>query len=188
MRKLTIALLFCTVSFGCAGGDGRAPGAADDPARLYGQAVAANQAGQLGESERLLEDIASRFAASPEAGDARSLLAVVQTASQARALQAVRSASQAQADFMVVRRRYALTLDELVQEGSLAQDPSLDDNGYRIRMRGSPAADRYSLTAEPTAVTESKRSFFVDSTGIIRWALGQAATEESLVLVEESDE
>ncbi len=179
MRKLTIPLLLFTVSFGCAGGDPGAPEPADDPAQMYDQALAANEAGQLGESERLLENLVSNFATSTRAADAESLLADLRVASEAQGLQAVRDISQAQADFMTFRRRYALTLEELVQELSLERDPSLDDNGYRIRMRGSPSADTYSLTVEPASQTESKRSFFVDSTGIIRWALGQPATANS---------
>ena len=179
MRKLTIALLLCTVLFACAGGDGGPLEPADDPARMYDQAVAANEAGQLGESERILENVISSFATSPNAAAAESLLTEVRIASEAQGLQAVRNISLAQANFMALRRRYALTLEELVQELSLEKNPSLDDNGYRIRMRGSPSADAYSLMAEPASETESKRSFFVDSTGIIRWALGQPATADS---------
>jgi hypothetical protein len=188
MKKFTIALLFCTVSFGCAGGDGGAPGAADDSTRIYDQALAAKEAGELGESERLLEEFTSSFATSPDAADAESLLAEVRIASEVEGLQAVRGISQAQVNFMRLRRRYALTIEELVQELSLEKDPSADDNGYRIRMRGSPSADTYSLTAEPATETESKRAFFVDSTGIIRWALGQPATADSPELEENSSE
>ena len=184
MRNLTILLLLCTVSSGCAGGDGGEPEPADDLARLYDQAVAANEAGQLGESESLLENIVLSSDTSRVAADAESLLAVVRAASQARGLQAVRDIGQAQASFMMLRRRHALTLEELVQERLLDNDPSLDDNGYRIRMRGSPSADAYSLTAEPVSQSGSSRSFFVDSTGIIRWALGQPATADSPALEE----
>ena len=188
MRKVTIALLLCTVLFACAGGDGGALEPGDDPVRMYDQAVAANEAGQLGESERILENIISSFATSPNAAAAESLLAEVRSASEAQGLQAVRDISLAQANFMMLRRRYALTLAELVQELSLEKNPSLDDNGYRIRMRGSPSADAYSLMAEPAFDMESKRSFFVDSTGIIRWALGQPATADSPELEENSSE
>ncbi len=188
MRKRTILLLLWMVSSGCTGGDGEALEPADDLARIYDQAVAANEAGRLGESERLLEGVISRFTAVPDAAEAASLLADVRAASQARGLQAVRDIRDAQATFMMVRRRYALILEELVQELFLEQDPSLDDNGYRIRMRGSPRADSYSLTAGPESETEFKRSYFVDSTGIVRWALGQPATADSPELEEETDE
>ena len=186
MRKLAIALLSCTVWFGCAGGDGGAREPADEPTRSYDQAAAASEAGQLGESERILEDIASSFAASPDAVAAELLLAEVRNASEAQALQAVQDIRLAQANFMTLRRRYALTIEELAQELVLEKDPSLDDNGYRIRMRGSPSADAYSLTAEPESAMRSKRSFFVDSTGIIRWAQGQPATVDSLELEDDS--
>jgi hypothetical protein len=188
MDKLTIALLLCTVSFGCAGeGDG-VPEPSDDPARMYDQALAANESGQLGESERILEDISLSFASGPEAAAAEALLAEVRIASEVRALQAVRDVSLAQHNFITLRRRYALTLEELVQELSLEKDPSLDDYGYRIRMRGSPSADVYSLTVEPASEMESKRAFFVDSTGIIRWELGQPATADSPELEEDSSD
>jgi len=181
MRKFTITLLLCTVSFGCASG---VPVSADEPAQMYDEALAANEAGQVGESESLLEDIVSNFPASASAADAESLLADVRVASEAQGLQAVRDISLAQSNFMTLRHRYALTLEELLQELSLERDLSVDDIGYRIRMRSSPRADSYSLTVEPASETESKRSFFVDPTGIIRWALGQPATADSPKLEE----
>ena len=184
MKTLTIALLLCTVSFGCASGDSGAPGSADEPAQMYDEALAANDAGQLGESESLLEDIISNFPASARAADAESLLADVRVASEAQGLQAVRDISLAQSNFMTLRRRYALTLEELFQELSLERELSVEDIGYRIRMRSSPSADSYSLAVEPASETESKRSFFVDPTGIIRWALGQPATADSPELAE----
>ena len=129
MRKFMIALLLCTVLLACAGGDGGVLEPAEDPVRMYDQAVAANEAGQLGESERILENIISSFATSPNAAAAESLLADVRSASEAQGLQAVRDISLAQANFMMLRRRFALTLEELVQELSLEKNPSLDDNG-----------------------------------------------------------
>ena len=178
MRELTIAVLLCSVSLGCAGVDGVSD-PADESADLFSRAVTANQAGQLGESEGLLEDIVSRLAATPSAVEAEALLGEVRSASEANALEAVRNVIEAQANFISLNRRYALTLGELVQELTLDEDPSLADGGYQIRMRGSPNADTYSLTAEPSIGTGSKRSFFVDSTGIIRWELGQPANVDS---------
>ncbi len=187
MRKLTVAVLLCSVLLGCAGGGG-APDPADESAELFGQAVAANQAGQFGESEGLLEDIVRRFATTPSAVEAEALLGEVSAASEAQALQAVRDVSEAQTNFVNLNRRYALTLGELVQELTLGEDPSLADSGYQIRMRGSPNADTYSLTAQPSTRIDSKRSFFVDSTGIIRWELGQPATADSLELEQAGSE
>ena len=50
MRKLTVTVLLCSVLLGCAGGGG-APDPVDESAELFGQAVAANQAGQLGKAK-----------------------------------------------------------------------------------------------------------------------------------------
>ena len=146
------------------------------------------QAGQLGESEGLLEDVVSRLAATPSAAEAEALLGEVRSASKAKALEAVRNVIEAQVNFISLNRRYALTLGELVQELTLDEDPSLADSGYQIRMRGSPNADNYSLTAEPSIETVAKRSFFADSTGIIRWELGQPATADSPELEEATSE
>ena len=187
MRKLTVAVLLCSFLLGCAGGGG-ALDPADESAELFGQAVAANQAGQFGESEGLLEDVVSRLAATPSAAKAEALLGEVRSASEAKALEAVRNVIEAQVNFISLNRRYALTLGELVQELTLDEDPSLADSGYQIRMRGSPNADNYSLTAEPSIETVAKRSFFADSTGTIRWELGQPATADSPELEEATSE
>jgi hypothetical protein len=162
MKKSAILLLWCSAALGCAGN------ATDDVEELYSSAA-----------ERSLEDVIAQPGAGAVLAEAESLIGDLRAASEARALAAARDVYQAQATFMSLNRRYALTLQELVEAGTLTQDPSLADSGYRIRMRGSPSANAFSLSAEPSSSVELKRSFFVDETGVLRSELGQAATRES---------
>jgi len=188
MKKPAITFLFCTLLLGCGGGDGGLTAPADGAVQLLDRAVAASEEGRLGESERLFEDIVLDFSTSPEAADAESLLSEVRVASEGQGLQAVRDIGRAQASFMTLRRRYALTFGELVDALLLERDPSLEDSGYQLRMRTTASAEAYSLTAEPESESVLKRSFFADSTGTIRWALGQTATSDSPELEEASTE
>ena len=102
------------------------------------------------------------------------------------ALEAVQEIVAAQAVFLTMNRRYALTVEELVGAVMLEDDPTERDTGYTIRMRGTPAADGYRITAEPPDGAVDKRSFFADASGVIRSELGQPAGADSPALDEES--
>ncbi len=156
----------------------------DEAASLYQNAVVAEQDGQLGESERALEEILADYATETVAGTAEEMLGRIREDSQAAALAALRQINEAQANFMATRRRYAISLEELVEQFMLPEDPSRPDLGYDIIMRGSPNADRYSTTADPTSGVGEKRSYFSDGSGVIRWALGEVATADSPALEE----
>ena len=94
------------------------------------------------------------------------------------ALEAIRDIREAQSAFMATRRRYAQFMEELIETRMLPAEPSWTDSGYAIRLRPTPAADGYSATVTAPPGADS-RSFFVDDTGVIRWARGESASAES---------
>ncbi len=105
---------------------------------------------------------------------------------EAVALDAIRDIREAQSAFMATRRRYAQFMEELVETRMLPAEPSWVDSGYAIRLRPTPAADGYSATVTAPSGADS-RSFFVDETGIIRWARGEAASAGSPEFDESED-
>ena len=185
--KWFVILMSILLSLGCGGAPEPEVDTQAEVATLYQNAVAAEQTGQLGESERVLEQILADYASENVAEMAEEMLGRIRMDSQAAALAAVRQIDEAQANFMATRRRDAITIEELVEQLMLPEDPSRLDVGYDIAMRGSPNADRYSITAEPTSGVSAKRAYFSDGSGVIRWALGEAATAESPVLEEAPD-
>ena len=125
--------------------------------------------------------------ASPSGGTAAEPASAETTAAdEDGALEAVQEIVAAQAVFLTMNRRYALTVEELVGAITLEDDPTERDTGYTIRMRGTPAADGYRITAEPPDGAVDKRSFFADASGVIRSELGQPAGADSPALDEES--
>ncbi len=188
MRELFIVLLVFVVA-GC--GPAVEPEPEPDPAAeaddLYQSAVAADEAGKFGDSEELLEQIVAQHSSSTAADDASEMLARVRESSEAAALEAVRDIIEAQVIYMATQRRYGLNVEDLVGQILLPEDPSRAGLGYRFSLRGSPSADSYTLTAEPSSGVGEKRSFFADSTGVIRSELGQPATVESPELDADSD-
>ncbi len=182
MKRFAI-VMSVLLSLGCGSAPEPEVDTAAEAATLYQNAVAAEQAGQLGESERALEQILADYASENVAGMAEEMLGRIRMDSQAAALAAVRQIDEAQANFIATRRRYAITIEELVEQIMLPEDPSRPDLGYDIDMRGSPNADRYSITAEPTSGVSAKRAYFSDGSGV-RWALGEAATVDSPALDE----
>jgi hypothetical protein len=104
---------------------------------------------------------------------------------EAAALEAIQDIREAQAAFMATQRRYAQFMDELVDALMIPDEPSWADSGYQIRVIGTPAADGYSATVTAPEDASEVRSFFVDDTSVIRWALGTAASTDSSVLEED---
>ena len=182
--KRSAMVMLVLLSLGCRSAPQPEVNSQEEPATLYQNAVAAEEAGRLGESERVLEKILAEDASGSVAGRAEGMLGQIRKDSQSAALTAVRQIDEAQASFMATRRRYAITIEELVEQIMLPEDPSRSDLGYNIYMRGSPNADRYSIIAEPTSGVGAKRAYFSDGSGLIRWALGEPATADSTVLDE----
>ncbi len=104
---------------------------------------------------------------------------------ESAALDAIRDIRDGQAAFMATRRRYAQFLEELVDTRMILSTESWAESGYEIRIRPTPAADGYSATATAPADADA-RSFYVDDSGVVRWATGMAATSESPPLEGES--
>ena len=108
-------------------------------------------------------------------------------ADEAAALEAIRDVREAQTGFMARQRRYAQFMEELVDALMIPGEPSWARSGYLIRIRPTPAADGYSATVTAPADATDVRSFYVDDSGVIRWAVGEAANADSPVLEEDSD-
>ena len=108
-------------------------------------------------------------------------------ADEAAALAVIRDIREAQTDFLATQRRYALFIDELVDALMIPDEPPWAGSGYLIRIRPTAAADGYSATVTAPPDAADVRSFYVDDSGVIRWALGEAATSDSPELRDESD-
>jgi UTP:GlnB (protein PII) uridylyltransferase len=149
---------------------------------LYDAASARRDAGQLAESDRLLEQLRLEFPETAVAGRADELLETVRSESETAALELVDEIRQAQEAFIARERRYAQSVEELVARLVLQSAPDDRAIGYRIRTRSSPAADAYSIRAEAVVGVSGRRSFFQDREGAMHQALGQEATAESPLL------
>jgi hypothetical protein len=95
------------------------------------------------------------------------------------ALRALRNVNNAQTSYFTRNRRYALSYDELTEARALIEEPTLAATGYEIRMRPSPDATRYTVSAVPANSAAGARHFFTDQTGIIRSEEGKDATAQS---------
>jgi hypothetical protein len=111
------------------------------------------------------------------ASDTTSPPAPVKAPDEPAALTALKDINRAQADFIRRTRRYAQTFEELIADHLLSEEPKVDATGYEFRMRPSPDAVSYTLTATPNA--PESRYFFTDQTGTIRVESGKPATAES---------
>jgi hypothetical protein len=95
------------------------------------------------------------------------------------ALDALRKVNDAQSTYFKVNRRYAITLDELIEIHFLKAEPSAA--GYDFRLRPAADAQSYRLFAAPKASgsAAAARYLFTDQTGTIRAESGKEATAES---------
>ena len=84
-------------------------------------------------------------------------------------------------------RRYAQFLDEVVDALMIPGEPTWAGGGYKIRIRPTPAADGYSATVTSPSEAPEVRSFYVDDSGVIRWAVGETATADSSALEDDGD-
>jgi type II secretory pathway pseudopilin PulG len=95
------------------------------------------------------------------------------------ALAAMRNINNAQTSYFTRNRRYALTYEELMEARALIEEPTVAGTGYEIKMRPSPDAVRYTVSAVPVSPAAAARHFFTDQTGIIRSEEGKDATVQS---------
>ena len=95
------------------------------------------------------------------------------------ALDVLRKASESQATYFKINRRYALTFDELVEAHLLSADPSTVQTGYDFKLRPAADAQTYRLLVVPGNSTTGARHFFTDQTGVIRAESGKEASADS---------
>jgi len=96
------------------------------------------------------------------------------------ALTALRSISEAQATYFTINRRYALTLDELLESRLLGSEPSSAETGYEFKLRPAADAQTYRLLVSPVAISMAGlRYFFTDQTRVLREETGKEATADS---------
>ena len=93
--------------------------------------------------------------------------------------------NEAESGFFQRNRRYALDTGELRQALFLSAEPSQEATGYEFRLRPSPDAARYTITAIPLAPSATTRYFFTDQSGVIRSAQGGDATATSPAIGEQ---
>ena len=93
------------------------------------------------------------------------------------AIAALGEINKAQKDYFRRYRRYALGFEELVAEHLLKEEPTA--SGYQIRMKPSPDASRYTISAAPADAPAAGRHLFTDQTGVIHAEQGRDATADS---------
>jgi Tfp pilus assembly protein PilE len=93
------------------------------------------------------------------------------------AIAALSQINQAQKDFIRRNRRYALGYEDLISDHLLQAEPTAQ--GYRIEMKPSPDASRYTISATPTNASATARHLFTDETGVIRVEQSKDATATS---------
>lgn len=98
---------------------------------------------------------------------------------ESAALDAIAKINAAESNYFRRNRRYALTIDELVDAHLLDSAPASAQTGYDFSLRPSADAQMYSLSVNPTAPTPSARHFFTDNSGAVRAEAGRDATADS---------
>jgi hypothetical protein len=99
---------------------------------------------------------------------------------ESAAIGALRMFNEAQATYFKLNRRYAITVDELVEARLLTTAPSAAETGYDFRLRPAADAQTYRLSVSPAGSSATgARYLFTDQTGIIRAETGKEATADS---------
>jgi hypothetical protein len=113
-------------------------------------------------------------AAAPAAQEAAN----VKAADETTVLDAISKINEAQSNYFKRNRRYALTLDELV-EARLLKDISTSQMGYDFTLRPAADAQTYRMSANPVNASSAARHFFTDQSGAVRAENGKDATADS---------
>lgn len=98
---------------------------------------------------------------------------------ESAALDTIAKINDAETNYFRRNRRYAITLDELVDAHLLTSVPGPSDTGYDFTLRPSADAQTYKLAINPAAPTPTARHFFTDESGTIRAEAGRDATSDS---------
>jgi hypothetical protein len=95
------------------------------------------------------------------------------------ALDAIAKINEAQSSYFKRNRRYALTLDELVDAHLIKGVPTTAEMGYDFTVRPAADAQTYKMTANPVAASSPARHFFTDQSGTVHAETGKDATADS---------
>ena len=94
------------------------------------------------------------------------------------ALDAIAKINDAETSYFKRNRRYALTVDELVEAHLLNSDPTAQ-TGYDFTLRPSADAQTYKLTVNPKEASPAARHFLTDESGAVHVEAGRDATADS---------
>ena len=95
------------------------------------------------------------------------------------AVAALEAIVEAQGAYFQRNRRYALDYPELVTSRFLREEPTDAETGYKIIMKPSPDASRFTISATPLTPSPTARHLFTDQTGVIHAEQGQDASADS---------
>jgi uncharacterized lipoprotein YmbA len=95
------------------------------------------------------------------------------------ALDAIAKINDAQTNYFRRNRRYAISLDELVDAHLLNSVPSASQTGYDFSLRPAADAQTFKLAVNPTVAAATARHFFSDESGAVRAETGKDATTDS---------
>jgi hypothetical protein len=100
-------------------------------------------------------------------------------ADESAALDAIAKINDAESSYFRRNRRYALTLDELVDAHLLNSVPASTQTGYDFSLRPSADAQTYKMSVNPAAPSPTARHFLTDESGTVHAEAGRDATAES---------
>jgi hypothetical protein len=107
-------------------------------------------------------------------------VANVKVVDETAVLDSISKINEAQANYFKRNRRYALTLDELVDARLLKDIPTTSQTGYDFTLRPAADAQTYSMSVNPVNSSSSAaRHFFTDQSGAVRAENGKDATADS---------
>ena len=98
---------------------------------------------------------------------------------ESAALDTIAKINDAESNFFRRNRRYAITLDELVEAHLLNSLPGAADTGYDFTLRPAADAQTYKLAVNPAASSPTARHFFTDESGAIHAEAGRDASGDS---------
>jgi hypothetical protein len=145
---------------------------------LFNEAVQDAKESNFAAAERLFEDIQRDHPKSAAAQKVPGELAKLHQAMEAMTIAIMREINAAQQQFLKLSKRYAGTIEELIDLKFLKTDPS-EIPHTRFQLAVALDGTKYQLTAGPRTPEPDDRFFYSDQTGEIRSELGKPATEAS---------
>ena len=94
-------------------------------------------------------------------------------------MDAIAKINEAQSSYFKRNRRYALTLDELVDARLLKAVPTTAETGYDFTVRPAADAQTYKMIVSPVPALSTARHFFTDQSGAVHAENGKDATADS---------